>query len=90
MSEDRMKRIRERLEAALSPEHIELIDESHKHAGHAGAASGGGHFDALIVAPAFEGLRPLQRQRLVFDALGELMQTEIHAFNMQCRAPSEL
>lgn len=90
MSEDRMARIQARIEAKLSPEHLEVIDESHKHAGHAGARAGGGHFDALIVAAAFEGLRPLQRQRLVFDALGELMNSEIHAFNMQCRAPSEL
>lgn len=90
MSDERMARIRARIEEKLSPEHFDLIDESHKHAGHAGARSGAGHFDALIVAEAFEGVRPLQRQRMVFDALGEMMNTEIHAFNMQCKAPSEI
>lgn len=87
---DRVEAIRKRLIDALNPEHIEIVDESHKHAGHAGAASGGGHFDALIVSEAFTGKRPLERHRLVYEALGEMMNREIHAFSMQCRTPDEI
>lgn len=61
---------------------IELIDESHLHVGHAGAREGKGHFRLHLVSNRFEGLRPLQRHQLVYQALGELMQTEIHALNI--------
>lgn len=85
-SEQRMTMIRERLETALSPESLEIIDESHKHAGHA-SAGGAGHFIVNIVSKAFEGKSPIQRHRMVFDAVGDLMQSEVHALSIQADTP---
>lgn len=90
MTIDRIATIRKRLQDALAPQQLEIMDESHKHVGHAGAASGGGHFDALIVSEAFVGKRLLQRHRMVYAALGEMMNREIHAFSMRCKTPEEL
>ena len=87
---DRQARIRARLTEALEPETLEIEDESHLHAGHAGARDGRGHFRVLIVARAFEGKNRLQRHRLVFDALGEMMQTDIHALAIQAYDPDEI
>jgi BolA family transcriptional regulator, general stress-responsive regulator len=81
--------IRERL-AALEPQSIELLDESGRHVGHAGAAAGGSHFRLVIVSPRFAGRDKLSRHRMVFDALGPLMQREIHALAIQALAPDEL
>jgi BolA protein len=81
--------IEERLREALSPHHIEIIDESHKHAGHAGARSGGGHFSVTLVAEVFAGEKLLQRHRRVYDALGSAMQTDIHALSIQAYTPHE-
>lgn len=86
IGEQRMAMIRERLETAFSPESLEIIDESHKHAGHA-SAGGAGHFEVKIVSKAFEGKSPVQRHRMVFDAMGELMQTEVHALSIQADTP---
>ncbi|MBB5208342.1 BolA protein [Chiayiivirga flava] len=86
----RMERIRERLTAALAPRDLRVVDESHKHVGHAGARDGRGHFAVTIVSAAFEGQRPLERHRQVYAALGDLMQTDIHALSMQAYAPSEI
>ena len=86
LGEQRMAMIRERLEAALAPESIEIIDESHKHAGHA-SAGGAGHFEVKIVSAAFEGKGPVQRHRMVFEAVGDLMQTEVHALSIQADTP---
>ncbi|MBK7356177.1 BolA family protein [Propionivibrio sp.] len=80
--------LRDRL-AVLSPRRLELIDDSAKHAGHAGARSGGGHYRLLIVADAFTGKSTLSRHRLVYDALGELMRSRIHALSIQSLAPDE-
>jgi len=80
--------IRQRL-AALRPQQIELIDDSARHAGHAGARSGGGHYRLLIVAEAFAGQPRLRRHRLVHEALGELMQCSIHALSVQALSPQE-
>lgn len=77
-------KIRELLERALSPSRLEIVDESHLHAGHAGAKAGGGHFYVEIVAPIFAGKAPLARQRLVYAALGNMMEKEIHALSMKC------
>ena len=85
----RIDMIRERLTAALSPEHIDIVDESHKHVGHAGAQSGMGHFDVTIIAKAFEGKNLLQRHRMVYDALGDAMQTDIHALSVKAYTPDE-
>lgn len=82
--------IRERLTAALSPRQVEIVDESHKHAGHAGARSGGGHFAVTIVADAFAGKSLLQRHRMVYDALGDAMHTEIHALSLKALTPDEV
>jgi BolA protein len=80
--------IRERLEAAFRPDSLEITDESHKHAGHAGAR-GGGHFIVHIVSAAFDGKSTLQRHRMVYDAMGELMNTEVHALSIKADTPSE-
>jgi len=85
----RVERIRERLEAAFAPQELLVEDESHLHAGHAGAATGRGHFRVRIVAAAFEGLGLLARHRAVYAAVGEMMQTDIHALAISARAPSE-
>ncbi|MFO7305316.1 MAG: BolA family protein [Gammaproteobacteria bacterium] len=85
----RPARIRERLRAHLGDAQIELVDESHLHIGHAGAREGKGHFRVRIVSARFAGLKPLQRHRLVFDALGDMMQTDIHALNITALTPEE-
>lgn len=83
-----MDDIRQRL-AALAPSTIELIDDSHLHAGHAGARSGGGHYRLTIVSAAFSGKNTVARHRLVYDTLGDLMRREIHALAIQARTPDE-
>lgn len=80
--------IREKLEAAFSPVSLEIIDESHKHAGHA-SAKGGGHYIVHIVSDAFNGKSTIQRHRMVFDAMGEMMNTEIHALSIKAETTSE-
>ena len=90
MNEERIRLIRQALETGLHPEALEIDDESHLHAGHAGARDGRGHFQVTIVSDAFEGLRPLQRHRKIFDALGGLMETDIHALSIQAFTPDEL
>ena len=80
--------LRQRL-ASLDPLRLELIDDSAKHAGHAGARSGGGHYRLLIVSESFCGKSTLARHRLVYDALGELMRSRIHALSIQSLAPDE-
>ena len=74
---------------ALQPTHLEIIDESHKHAGHEGARDGRGHFALEIVSEAFAGLAPLARHRRVYQAMGEMMQTDIHALSIRARTPAE-
>jgi len=78
-SAERMVSIRERLTAVLEPQVLEITDESHLHAGHAGARDGRGHFHIRITSPRFRGLSRLAQHRLVYDALGDLMITDIHA-----------
>lgn len=82
------ERIRERL-AALAPTELELFDDSSLYAGHAGAAGGGSHFQIRITSAAFIGLGTVQRHRLVYSTLGELMAQEIHALAIHTRAPGE-
>lgn len=81
--------IREAL-AALDPLRIELTDDSARHAGHAGARSGGGHFQLTIVSSRFAGLGRVQRHRLVYQTLGSLMTGTIHALAVTARTPDEL
>ena len=89
MANDRTAMLRERLTRALQPVELDIIDESAKHAGHAGAASGGGHFIVNIVSPAFENKTLIQRHRLVYDAVDDIMHSEIHALSIQARTPQE-
>jgi len=82
--------IRQRLTAALAPSHIALVDQSAQHAGHAGARpEGESHFQLTILAEAFEGRSRIERQRMVFAALGDLMQTDIHALSITALTPAE-
>lgn len=89
MSEARIDMLRARLQDALQPAALEIIDESAKHAGHAGAASGGGHFIVHIVAEAFAGKNLIQRHRLVYAAVNDMLHTEIHALSIQAETPEE-
>ena len=86
----RVARIRERIEAALAPVQLELGDESALHAGHPGAASGGGHYRVKVVSAHFEGRNLVTRHRLVYDCVRDMMHTEIHALAITALAPSEL
>ncbi len=86
---NRLERIRTQLAQVLPVAAVELIDDSHRHAGHAGARDGRGHFRLRIVSEAFAGLRPLQRHQLVYRSLGELMRTDIHALSITALTPEE-
>ncbi len=85
----RVSMIRKRLLEALAPLELEITDESHKHYGHAGARSGGGHFNVLVISQGFSGKTLLERHRLVYDALGDAMQSDIHALSIKALAPDE-
>ncbi len=74
---------------SLSPTVLNIQDESHKHAGHAGAQDGRGHFKLLIVSEQFTGLSMLKRHQLVYQALAELLKTDIHALSIQAKTPTE-
>jgi len=86
---DRIERIRESLQRALLPQQLDIEDESHRHVGHAGARDGRGHFRVRIVASDFAGMPLIRRHQRVYAALGELMQTDIHALALDTRAPGE-
>jgi len=88
-AENRMDRIEAALRAALAPHSLQIVDESHLHRGHAGAASGRGHFRVHVVSAAFAGKAPLARHRLVYSALGSLMETDIHALSIEALSPDE-
>lgn len=89
MTADRLQQIQERLTAEFAPLHLQVKDQSHLHAGHAGARDGMGHFEATIVADAFAGKSRIERHRLVYAALGSLMQTDIHALKINAYSPDE-
>jgi len=80
--------IREQL-AVLSPTLVEIDDDSHRHAGHAGAASGGGHYNLYVISAQFQGLAPVARHRLVYAVLALLMRREIHALSINALTPEE-
>lgn len=88
-ADTRPARIRERLLATFSPDECLVEDESALHAGHAGAASGGGHYRVRLVSNLFEGKNRVNRHRLVYDCLSDLMQQEIHALAIVALTPSE-
>ncbi len=83
----RVERIRQTLIAAFAPNSLEINDDSHLHAGHAGARSGKGHFTVHIVSQAFAGKSPIERHRMVYAALDEMMQTDIHALSVKATTP---
>ena len=87
MSQDRARRIEARLRERLAAVRVEVVDESHLHAGHAGARSGAGHFRATVVSPRFAGLGRIEAQRLVYQALDDMMGSEIHALALRTEAP---
>lgn len=87
MSEQRIALMKEKL-ALLQPLQLEINDDSHHHIGHAGADNGG-HFSLLIVSEQFVGKNLVQRHRMVYDAIGDLMQTHIHALSIRALTPEE-
>ena len=87
MSNDRVDRIEAILRQTFSPSKLQIKDQSHLHAGHAGAQDGRGHYEVTIVAEAFSNTRPLARHRMIYDALGTLMETDIHALRINASAP---
>ena len=86
---DRISLIERRLRERIAAERVEVMDDSAEHAGHAGAKAGG-HFSITVVSPKFSGLNAVQRHRLVYDALGELMRTDIHALSIRALTPAEI
>lgn len=89
MTAERIALIRQRLQDAFAPEALEIIDDSHRHAGHAGARDGRGHFRVRIVSKRFAGTKTLERHRMVYAALGPLMQTDIHALSVDAQSPDD-
>lgn len=85
--EDRPEIIKNALVTALAADHVEVIDDSALHAGHLGAQGGGGHYRLLVVSPRFDDLSRVAAQRLVYQALGEFMTTDIHALEMRTLTP---
>jgi BolA family transcriptional regulator, general stress-responsive regulator len=85
----RAERLEARLRASLQPSELEIVDNSHRHAGHAGAAGGHGHFTVQLVSERFTGLSVVRRHRLVYEAVGDMMQTDIHALSISALAPGE-
>lgn len=84
---DRVERIRQRLAQSLDPTVLEIEDQSHLHAGHPGARDGRGHFAVIIVSEKFAGSAPLKRHRMVYDAVGDMMETDIHALTIDAKPP---
>ncbi|NNC22604.1 BolA family transcriptional regulator [Salinisphaera sp. USBA-960] len=86
---DRVTRIRETLADALGTDDIEIRDDSHRHVGHEGAKTGLGHFTLTIRSPQFNGVNPIDRHRMIYDALGSMMQTDIHALSIRAYGSAE-
>jgi BolA family transcriptional regulator, general stress-responsive regulator len=85
----RAARLENCLRASLAPVELEIVDDSHLHAGHVGAADGRGHFSVRIVSERFAGLPVVRRHRLVYEAVGDMMATDIHALSISAQAPGE-
>ena len=86
----REARLKEALVVAFDPVSLEIRDDSHRHAGHAGARDGRGHFKVSIVSRVFAGMTPLQKHRAVYAAVGSMMETDIHALQIDAKAPDQL
>ena len=87
--DERVAAIRAAIEAALLPSSLQVEDDSHRHAGHAGARDGRGHFNVEVVSEAFAGMTPNARHRAVYAAVGDLMESDIHALAIRARTPDE-
>jgi BolA family transcriptional regulator, general stress-responsive regulator len=85
---ERVEKIRQALTARLTPLSLEIRDDSAKHAGHAGAREGG-HFSVTVVSDRFAGCTRMQRHQLVYEAVSDLLRTDIHALSIQARTPQE-
>jgi BolA protein len=90
MNARRIDRIQALLELAFEPESLDVEDDSHKHKGHAGAEGGLGHFNVSIVSTKFNGMKMLARHRAVYNALDDMMKTDIHALAIDAVASDEL
>lgn len=88
MTQDRLALIRSRLEDAFAPEQLDVTDESHLHVGHAGARDGRGHFRVRIVSSRFSGINPIERHRMVYEALDDMMKADIHALSLTALTPA--
>lgn len=86
---ERMEKMRDALQQSLAATRLVLEDESHRHAGHAGARDGRGHFNVEVVSERFVGMLPLARHRAVYAALGSMMETDIHALSIRALTPEE-
>ncbi len=89
MTTERVALIRSRLEAAFEPDELDVVDDSRRHAGHAGAKDGRGHFNVRIRSQRFAGKRTVERHRMIYAALGSLMQTDIHALGLVALSPED-
>lgn len=90
MTASRVTKIESALREAFAPSELRIKDQSHLHAGHQGAEDGRGHFDVFIVSDRFDGVRPLQRHRMIYAALGDLMDTDIHALRIKSHTAAEI
>ncbi len=89
MSQSRIEKITQLLEAAFKPTELLVKDQSHLHAGHAGAKEGKGHFEVIIVSDEFSGQSPIKRHRMIYDALGSFLESDIHALRIKAYSTSE-
>jgi BolA protein len=89
MASPRVDRIKSKLESAFAAAEVSVYDDSARHAGHPGAREGAGHFRVRIVSHAFAGRNRLQRHRMVYDALAELLPGDIHALNIEAKTPDD-
>jgi BolA protein len=89
MTAARVAMSRNKLEDSFKPDELEIVDDSRRHAGHAGARDGRGHFHVRIVSQQFSGKKTVERHRMVYAALGSLMQTDIHALGVIAVAPDD-
>lgn len=87
MNEERIARMRDKLQRQLAPTELDIDDESHLHIGHEGAKDGRGHFSVKIASPLFADANRIERHRLVFEALGDMMKTDIHALRITAKVP---
>ena len=86
MTHDRIQLITECIQTQINPTQLEVIDDSHLHVGHVGAQTGKGHFTVIIQAPIFHGQSKLECHRIIYAALGNLLETDIHALSIKIKS----